>query len=166
MSFIRRHGIVLDKARGRLYLLRYFYFIYSSFFFYILSIFFHLYPEDGDKWLPQNFLTCLPTKLHDVTTQKIKGKIQPRTGHKAQRGSRVIDLDGGWVVIANPRPLYTQERYPVPIVQEAGWAPGPVWTGAGNLALTGILFPDCPARSESLYRLSSSGPPPQNTKLN
>ena len=22
---------------------------------------------------------------------------------------------------------------PVPIVQEAGWAPGPVWTGAGNL---------------------------------
>ena len=23
---------------------------------------------------------------------------------------------------------------PVPIVQEAGWAPGPVWTGAENLA--------------------------------
>ena len=27
---------------------------------------------------------------------------------------------------------------PVPIVQEAGWAPGPVWTGAENLAPTGI----------------------------
>ena len=26
-------------------------------------------------------------------------------------------------------------KYPVPIVQEAGWAPGPVWTGAENLAL-------------------------------
>ena len=24
------------------------------------------------------------------------------------------------------RPLYTGERYPVPTVQEAGWAPGPV----------------------------------------
>jgi len=23
---------------------------------------------------------------------------------------------------------------PVPVVQEAGWAPGPVWTGAENLA--------------------------------
>ena len=36
---------------------------------------------------------------------------------------------------------------PVPIVQEAGWAPGPVWTGAENLAYTGIRSPDRPARS-------------------
>ena len=42
----------------------------------------------------------------------------------------------------------------VPIVQEAGWAPGPVWTGAENLAPTGIRSPDRPARSQSLYRLS------------
>jgi hypothetical protein len=34
---------------------------------------------------------------------------------------------------------------PVPIAQEA--APGPVWTGAENLASTGIRFPDLPARS-------------------
>ena len=27
---------------------------------------------------------------------------------------------------------------PVPIVQEAGWAPGPVWTGAENLAAQGF----------------------------
>ena len=27
---------------------------------------------------------------------------------------------------------------PVPIVQEAGWAPWPVWTGAENLTPTGI----------------------------
>jgi hypothetical protein len=27
---------------------------------------------------------------------------------------------------------------PVPIVQEAGWAPGPVWTGAENLAPPGF----------------------------
>jgi len=41
----------------------------------------------------------------------------------------------------------------VSIVQEAGWDPGPVWTGAENLASTGIRFLDRPARSQSLYRL-------------
>jgi len=39
---------------------------------------------------------------------------------------------------------------PVPIVQEVGWAPGPVWTGAENLAPIGIPSPDRPARSQSL----------------
>jgi len=46
---------------------------------------------------------------------------------------------------------------PVPIVQEAGWAPGPVWTGAENLVHTVIRSPDCPARSQSLYRLNYPG---------
>jgi hypothetical protein len=46
------------------------------------------------------------------------------------------------------------EKYPVPIVQEAGWVPGPVWTVAENLAPTAIRTPDLPARSQSLYRLS------------
>ena len=30
---------------------------------------------------------------------------------------------------------------PVPIVQEAGWAPGPVWTDAENLAPTPVFDP-------------------------
>ena len=64
----------------------------------------------------------------------------------------------GWVVNTTPRPLYPRGKDPVPIVQEAGWAPGPVWTGAENLASTGIRSPDRPARSESLYRLSYRGP--------
>ena len=29
-----------------------------------------------------------------------------------------------------PRPLFGPGKDPVPIVQEAGWALGPVWTGA------------------------------------
>jgi hypothetical protein len=41
----------------------------------------------------------------------------------------------------------------VPILQEAGWAPGPVWTGAENLVPTGSRSPDRPASSQSLYRL-------------
>jgi len=46
----------------------------------------------------------------------------------------------------------------VPIVQEAGWATGPVWTGAENLSRTGIRFPDRLVRSRSLYRLNYPGP--------
>jgi len=53
-----------------------------------------------------------------------------------------------------PRPLFILGKDPVPIVQEAGWAPGPVWTGAENLAPTGIQSPDRPARSQSLYQLN------------
>ena len=57
------------------------------------------------------------------------------------------------MVSVTPRPLFTPGKDPVSIVQKAGWAPGPVWTGAENLALTGIRSPDRPARSQSLYRL-------------
>jgi len=39
-----------------------------------------------------------------------------------------------------------------------GWAPGSVWTGADNLASTGIRSPECAARTRSLYRLSCPGP--------
>ena len=63
---------------------------------------------------------------------------------------------GGW---STPSPgRFTPGKDPVPIVQETGWAPGPVWTGAENLAPTGIRSPYRPARSESLYRLSYPGP--------
>jgi len=37
------------------------------------------------------------------------------------------------MVNATLRPFYPQERDPLPIEQEAGWAPGPVWTSAENL---------------------------------
>ena len=64
----------------------------------------------------------------------------------------------GWVVNTTPWPHFTPGKHPVPIVQEAGWAPGPVWTGAENFAPTGIRSPDRLARNESLYRLSYLGP--------
>jgi hypothetical protein len=59
----------------------------------------------------------------------------------------------GWVVSTTPRPLYP-EKEPIPIVQEAGWASGSVWTCAKNLTPTGIRTPDRAARSQSLYLLS------------
>ena len=58
---------------------------------------------------------------------------------------------GGW---STQRPgRFTPRKDSVLIVEEAGWAPGTVWTGAENLAPTGIRFTDRPARCESLYRL-------------
>ena len=43
-------------------------------------------------------------------------------------------LDWGWMVNATPWPLFPWERDPVLILQESGWAPGPVWTGAESVA--------------------------------
>jgi hypothetical protein len=67
----------------------------------------------------------------------------------------ILGTRRGWVVSTTPRPLYSRENS-VPIVQEAGWASGPVWTCAKNLTSIGIRSPDHPARSQSLYRLSYS----------
>ena len=53
---------------------------------------------------------------------------------------------------------FTPGKDPVHILQEAGWAPGRVWTGAENLAPSGIWSLDRPARSESLYPLRYPGP--------
>jgi hypothetical protein len=39
-------------------------------------------------------------------------------------------------------PQLTPGKYPVPIIQEAGWASGQVWTVAENLAPTEIRSPD------------------------
>jgi hypothetical protein len=42
---------------------------------------------------------------------------------------------------------------PIPIVQEAGWAPEPISTVVEYLAPTGIRSPDRPVRSELINRL-------------
>jgi hypothetical protein len=64
-----------------------------------------------------------------------------------------------------PQPLSTTGKDPVPIVQEAGWAPGLIWTGAENLAPTGIRSPERPAYSQSLYQLSYRILPIDTTQL-
>ena len=47
----------------------------------------------------------------------------------------------------------TPGKDPVHILQEAGWAPGPVWTGRESRPHRDSI-PDRQARSQSLYRLS------------
>jgi hypothetical protein len=59
---------------------------------------------------------------------------------------------GEWLAARSGRTL-TPGKDPVPILQEAGWAPGPVWTG-GKSRLHRDSIPDRPARCQPLYRLS------------
>ena len=75
-----------------------------------------------------------------------------RTAHRGSWGIALFFLDhgirNGRGVSVTPRPIFTPGKDPVTIVQEAGWAPGPVCTGAENLAPTGI-------RSRTVYPVAS-----------
>ena len=62
-------------------------------------------------------------------------------------------LEGGEWSAARPGRTLPPGKEPVPIVQEAGWPRGPVWTG-GKSRPHWDSIPDHPARSQSLYRLS------------
>ena len=67
------------------------------------------------------------------------------------RSTSVLDgVDGQCHALAALLP----GKDPVPILYEAEWAPGPLWTVAENFAPTGIRTFDRPSRSQSLYRLS------------
>ena len=57
------------------------------------------------------------------------------------------------MVSSRLRPHFISVKEPVPILQEAGWAPWPVWTG-GKCLPRRESIPDRPASSQSLYRLS------------
>ena len=92
----------------------------------------------------------------------IKCKFHPRTGHEGTDGSKnssiisstsALDEVGGSAPRPGPFNPRKETRYPL------YWgAPVPVWTGAENLAYTGIRSPDRPVRSELLYRLRYPGP--------
>ena len=88
---------------------------------------------------------CIKTKVKRTLVRALR----LCTGRTVYRGS----TRRGWGISVTPRPLFTPGKDPVPIVQEAGWAPGPVWTGVENVAHAGIRFPDRPGRSQSLHRL-------------
>jgi len=65
---------------------------------------------------------------------KVKGsRYRSGVAQRVGRGIALLSHDGGtrrgWVVSSTLRPHFTPGKDPVPILQEAGWAPGPVWTG-------------------------------------
>jgi len=89
---------------------------------------------------------------------KVKwSRYRPCVAQRVGRGIALLFHDHGtrrgWVVSSTHRLHFTPGKEPVPILQEAGWAPGPVWSG-GKSRPHRDSIPDRPARSQSLYRLS------------
>jgi hypothetical protein len=84
---------------------------------------------------------------------------------KAQTGSKgtlysFFNLNSRWDKWSTPCPsCFTPKKDLVRTVQEAGWTPGPVLTGAENLAPTGIQSLDHPVHTELLYWLHYLSPP-------
>ena len=70
-------------------------------------------------------------------SDSVTGPVRPRGWVALLFHDRVTRR--GWVVSSTPRPRFTPGKDPVPILQEAGWAPGPVWTGGKSLS-PGIRF--------------------------
>ena len=73
-----------------------------------------------------------------------------RVGRVIAHSSMNMALGGGEWSAARPGRTLPPGIDPVPIVQEAGWAPGPVWMGRKSRP-TGIRSPDRPTRSQLLY---------------
>jgi hypothetical protein len=95
--------------------------------------------------VPIAWCTCL---LLDASANLSRYRLG--VAQSVGRGIALLFHDLGtrrcWTVSRTPRPQFTPGKDPVPIVQEAGWAPGPVWTGAEYLGPTGIRSSDRPAR--------------------
>ena len=104
-------------------------------------------------------------RKHIKTNMRIKGvkikvmcsRYRPVVAQRVGRSIHLLFHDRGtrrgWLVSSTPRPHFTPGKEPVPILQEAGWAPGPVWTG-GNSRPHWDSIPDRPDRSQPLYRLN------------
>ena len=69
-------------------------------------------------------------------------RYRPGMAQRVGRGIAVLFHDRGtrrgWVDSSTPRPHFTPGKDPVPILQEAGWTPGPVWTGGKILSPPGF----------------------------
>jgi len=90
-------------------------------------------------------------------------RYKPGVAQRVGRGIALLFHDRGtrrgWVVSSTPQPHFTPGKDLVPILQEAGWAPGPVWTG-GKFRPHRDSIPDRYNRSliSSLARLFGSTP--------
>jgi len=82
-------------------------------------------------------------------------RYRPGVAQRVGRGIALLFHDRGtrrgWVVSSTPQPQFSPGKDPVPIVLEAGWAPGQVWTG-GKSRPHRDSIPDCPPLfSRSFY---------------
>jgi len=100
--------------------------------------------------------SCLTMLFQNKTNVKCS-RYRPGVAQRVGRGIALRFLDHGTRrlcgVSTTLRLHFIPGKDPVPILQEAGWSPGPAWTG-GKSRPHQDSIPDPPARSQSLYRLS------------
>ena len=80
------------------------------------------------------FFNKIKSDFIDIFFQLVKcSRYRPGVAQRVGRGIALLfhdrDIRRGWVVSSTPRPHFTSGNDPVPILQEAEWTPGPVWTG-------------------------------------
>jgi len=99
------------------------------------------------------------SQLHTIIWyKKVKwSHYRPGVAQRVGRGIALLFHDWGTrrgLAVSSTLWLhFTPGKNPVPILQEAGWAPGLVWTG-GKSCPHWDSIPDHPGCSQSLYRLS------------
>jgi len=101
-------------------------------------------------------------QMHLIVYYLVKVKVKcscyrPSVAQRVGRGIALLFHDHGtrrgWVVSSTPRPHFTPRKDPIPVLQEAGWAPGWVWSGGKSRPHRDSIL-DHPACSQSLYRWS------------
>ena len=83
------------------------------------------------------------------TVKKVKwSRYRPGLPQRVGRGIALLFHDRGtrrgWVVSSTPRPHFTPGKVSVPILQEDGWVPGPIWKGGKSRPHQNSI-PDRPA---------------------
>jgi len=108
-------------------------------------------------WCPSNSARLLSSGFNSFVMSNevigVKAKVKcssyrPGVAQRVGRGIALLFHDcgtrRGWAVSSTPRPHFTSGKDPVPILQEAGWASEPVWTG-GKSRPHWDSIPDHPA---------------------
>jgi hypothetical protein len=95
---------------------------------------------------------------YQVTLFSGKGKVVPVfIFNLAPRHDGILDLGTRWrwVVSFTPRPLYPPGKEPLlPIGQEAGWSPEPVWTRGWGEKFPGSTWTRTPDNDSVLYYIN------------
>jgi len=86
--------------------------------------------RDPNHSIPVKCTTIKGTKMKFTLQEAMKAR---RREYRYISTLSLTSMLDGVVVNATHQPLYLWTQDLVPIEQEAGWAPGPVWMGGENL---------------------------------
>jgi len=105
---------------------------------------------------------CMYVCVYNTCRINVKwSRYRPGVAQRVGRGIALLFHDRGtrrgWVVSRTPRPHFTPRKDPVPILQEAGWATEPVWTGGKSRPHRNSI-PHRPARSSVAIPTELPGP--------